>query len=109
MSELIVVHEDLGSARVVHVFDDIDIANSAQLADEIECAGDGAPLVVELSRCPYLDASGLRVLVRAMNRYGTNLRVVVEPESTVERVLQLADLHRPLVSFSSLASALEAR
>ena len=93
MSELIVVHESRESTRIVHIFNDIDIANASEFASEIESAAAGASqIVIELTWCKYLDACALRVLVHSRNVYGKRLLIVAPPGSSAKRLLEITEL-----------------
>jgi len=61
-------------------------------------------VIVNLTKCRYLDSSGLTVLVRQRKRLGGRLRVLVRPASSVSRVLQIAGLDRALAVVTELSA-----
>jgi anti-anti-sigma factor len=104
-SSLIVVHDVRDAAHVVNVFSEVDISTAPEFEAEVARA-DAERVVIELSDCRYMDTSGISVLTRAYRRLGGRLRIVVAPNSNVERVLRLLHLHSLLRIGTSLESAL---
>jgi anti-anti-sigma factor len=49
---------------VVSIEGEVDIHNAAAAQDAL-CSGPPAPLVIDLTRCAFLDSSGIRALVAA--------------------------------------------
>jgi len=104
-SEFATVHEVGSSGNVLHVFGDVDVTTAPSLASAIDDAVNGMPsIVVNLTKCRYLDSSGLTVLVRQRKRLGGRLRVLVRPASSVSRVLQIAGLDRALAVVTELSA-----
>lgn len=104
--ELILVHESVENARIIHIFDDVDLINAAQLDDEAASVADGRPIVIELSLCNAMDSAGTRALTRAFDAYGDRLRIVVAPGTGPERILAVTGLYRRLPVVASLDEAL---
>jgi anti-sigma B factor antagonist len=73
--------------------------------------GDGCPVVVaDLSGVPFIDSSGLGVLIGALRRAreaGGELRVVSGDDAVV-KILRITGLDRVLPLFSSLDEAVGA-
>lgn len=78
---------------VVAVEGEVDVSNADQLRSAIDKQLDAAPseLVVDLSQVPYIDSTGIGVLVGAAHRAAEkNVRFeVARPQRNVERVLGL--------------------
>lgn len=78
---------------LVGVDGEVDVSNAAQLREELEraLAGESTAVTIDLSRVPYIDSTGIGVLVGAAHKAkdkGTEL-VVLRPQSNVARVLGL--------------------
>ena len=78
---------------VVSVSGEVDVSNADQLRDAVNAhLADGAPtLVVDLSQVPYIDSTGIGVLVGAAHRASEQdvLLKVARPQKNVARVLGL--------------------
>lgn len=87
-------------ALLVKVAGEVDVSNASELRDAIdaklpEVAGE---LVVDISDVPYIDSTGIGVLVGAAHRAsdaGASL-VVARPQRNVARVLGLLGVGRDL-------------
>lgn len=78
---------------VVLVDGEVDVSNADQLRDVLDerLAADPATVVVDLSKVPYIDSTGIGVLVGAAHRAserGARLEVA-RPQHNVARVLGL--------------------
>lgn len=78
---------------VVGVTGEVDVSNAPELRDAIdaELAADPAGLLVDLADVPYIDSTGIGVLVGAAHRAkdaGVSL-VVTNPQRNVARVLAM--------------------
>ena len=88
---------DLGGMPVAFVEGEIDIANAAELRDELFAALSNQPpgLIVDLSGVTYLDSRGVHVLLELAERMKVRhlqLRLVVPESAPIKRVLQLTHL-----------------
>jgi anti-sigma B factor antagonist len=96
---------------VVTVAGEVDIATVAQLREPLfELAAGGWPLVVDLDRVSFIDASGLGALVGAARRaagHGASLHAVCGRPQTV-RLFRLTGLDHQIPLARSLDEALEA-
>jgi anti-sigma B factor antagonist len=97
------------TVAIVRARGEIDLA----VADEFEAAiasapRDGAGVVLDLSGVPFVDSSGLRVLLVAVGELGDALCVVIDPAGHVARVLELAEATERVQSCASLDEALAA-
>ena len=82
---------------VAFVEGEIDIANAAELRDELFAALSNRPpgLIVDLSGVTYLDSRGVHVLLELAERMKVRhlqLRLVVPESTPIKRVLQLTHL-----------------
>lgn len=80
------------AARVL-VEGEVDVSNADELRDAVDCAlaHDAPEVAVDLSQVPYIDSTGIGVLVGAAHRAadaGKKL-VVASPQKNVARVLGL--------------------
>ena len=61
--------EGTGTATIVHVFDEIDIANARMLGDALFGSLErGRPVIVDLTALGYIDSVGLHILLRLFQR-----------------------------------------
>ncbi|MGA9160791.1 MAG: STAS domain-containing protein [Actinomycetota bacterium] len=101
--------EDAARATVVRVGGEVDLSNADRLLDGLMSHVADAPwLVVDLSGS-YLDSAGLRVIARVEVRCreaGTGLRLVVDPDSAVDRVLTMTRMSEVLTVDRLLSDAL---
>jgi anti-anti-sigma factor len=78
---------------ILHAFGEVDMCEAAEFSAAIDdAAADGYPVLVNLTECRYMDSSGLEVLARAKKRFGTQLRLLVAPNSQIARVLGITQL-----------------
>ncbi len=102
--------EDAERATVVRVGGEVDLSNADRLLDALMShVGDAPWLVIDLSGCSYLDSAGLRVIARVEVRsreVGTGLRLVVDPDSAVDRVLAMTRMSEVLTVDRFLSDAL---
>lgn len=73
---------------------EVDVSNASELRDAINAAfdaGTAGELVVDLAEVPYIDSTGIGVLVGAAHRAGElgSTFVVARPQKNVARVLSL--------------------
>lgn len=102
-------------ATVALVGGEVDLSNADRLLEELMVrAGEDPWLVIDLSGCSYLDSAGLRMIARVDARcreIGARLRLVVDPEGAVDRVLSMTRMNAVLTVdrrlSDALASALE--
>lgn len=105
-SPLIAIRETLPSAEILHVFGDADIATAPELESSINEVDSSLPLIVDLSKCGFIDTSAISVLIRAFKRLGRMFRIVVTPNSHIERVLNIANLPKIISISSSIEASL---
>lgn len=88
---------DQDGVPVASLDGEIDIANAADLRDELFSALSNQPpgLIVDLSAVTYLDSRGVHVLLELAERMKIRhlqLRLVVPDTAMIKRVLQLTHL-----------------
>lgn len=91
-----------GSKTLVKVVGEVDVSNAPQLRQELEAAlGEATPQVaVDFSEVPYIDSTGIGVLVGAAHRAqeaGGSL-TLSNPQKNVARVLSLLGVDKELVA-----------
>jgi anti-anti-sigma factor len=87
------VLEVVDNGHMLHVFGDADLCEAEDFAAAIDqAAADGDPVLVNLTKCRYIDSSGLSVLIRASKRYGTQLRLLIAEDSIIARIVRLTSL-----------------
>lgn len=88
------------NAFMVSVSGEVDVSNASQLRDELDSALESGAHTVEvnLANVPYIDSTGIGVLVGTAHRAadkGMEL-VVSNPQRNVERVLNLLGVGKEL-------------
>jgi anti-anti-sigma factor len=83
-----------GAIGIVSAAGEVDLETAdtlaAALRSQIASGDDG--IVLDLLEVPFMDSSGLKQLLAASNELNDRLVVVVDPESPVRRLLELAEL-----------------
>ena len=103
-------HRDVPVARLST---DVDAANASRLREELWSHLDnrGGELVIDLSRTRYLDSAGVEVIFNLAGglsqRRGT-LRLVIPPDSPLQRVAQIVGLPDVVPVHASVQEAVEA-
>ncbi len=98
------VHDAVGDRDVVHVFGDVDIANSAEFeACIVAAARPGCDIVLDFTECRYIDSSVITVLVRARKKFGAHLQLVIAAGGAVRRVIEICGLDAVFPISDSLA------
>lgn len=84
------INTSVDAARVL-VEGEVDVSNADELRNAVDAALDAPEVTVDLSQVPYIDSTGIGVLVGAAHRAadaGKKL-VVASPQKNVARVLGL--------------------
>jgi len=100
-----VVYDREGAAHVLRVLEDLDIATAPALEAEIARLDGAELIIVDLSRCDYMDSTGFALFDRIRKALGDRFRVVAGSASRVVRVLRLMTLDRVLPIAASLEEA----
>jgi anti-anti-sigma factor len=77
--------------RVVSIEGEVDMAN-AQLVREALAAGAPAPLVVDLTRCAFMDSTGMRTLFQGAQDAGGTPVVVCSPGNPIRELLNITSV-----------------
>jgi stage II sporulation protein AA (anti-sigma F factor antagonist) len=96
---------DAGEVAVLAVSGDLDLSNADELGVAIAREPRQSGLVIDLGAVPFMDSSGLRVLMLASAERDGHLATVVAPDSPVRRVLDLAGLAERIPNFPNRAEA----
>ncbi|MDP9018785.1 MAG: STAS domain-containing protein [Candidatus Eremiobacteraeota bacterium] len=97
------------SPAVVRLTGDLDVFLKGKLAQELQAGPDNGLLVVDLTQVTFIDSAGLTVLIDAhkrATRSGGEVRLVVQEDQQVYRILQITGLTRMFKIFSTEAAAL---
>lgn len=85
--------ETRGEVTVMRVCGEVDLANAAELGAALRAvATPQAALVLDLAQVPFMDSSGLREVLVVSEQLGGRLAVVVEPDSAVGHLLEIAEV-----------------
>ena len=99
-----------GAATIVTVDGELDVHTAPRLASALtDASAAGRPLVVDCSRVPFMDSTGLSVFVAARNQSeasGTGFAVVVT-EPAVRKVFAITGLDSVIAIHESLEAALD--
>lgn len=90
--EIAVSHQDHGV--VVCPDGDVDLDNADQLATALRSAAteSAGTVILDLTGVPFMDSSGLKVLLVALREYSERLALAVTPGSPVMTLLELAEV-----------------
>lgn len=88
---------------------EIDLSNSESLAAALNsraCTNSGG-IVIDLRDVPFMDSSGLAVILRCARSFDSRLAILVAERSQIARLLEIAnvDPHVPVLSEESAAAA----
>jgi anti-anti-sigma factor len=99
---------DAGVVSLIRVEGEVDLANAEELAGALRAGGDGAGIVLDLREVPFMDSTGLKVILIASRDLDQPLNVVCGAGSAVRRLLDLAGVADRVPSFESEDEALDA-
>src|SRR5204863_8629516 len=99
-----------GDVAFIRVEGEVDLANAEELAGALRSGGEGAGggIVLDLREVPFMDSTGLKVILIASRDLEPPLAVVCGTGSAVRRLLDLAGVADRVPSFESEADALDA-
>jgi anti-sigma B factor antagonist len=101
---------DGAGVLLVSIQGDLDIASADRLAEPAEVAvSSGCALVVDLSRCSFIDSSGLRSVLQAHHALAEagEAMAIVAPGSQVRKMLSLTAIDLRVRVFSTQGEAIE--
>ncbi|GAC1356054.1 MAG: hypothetical protein NVSMB31_16640 [Vulcanimicrobiaceae bacterium] len=96
------------SPAVVRLAGDLDVFLKGKLQQELQTGPDGGLLVIDLTQVTFIDSAGLTVLIdshKRAARSGGEVRLVVQEDQQVYRILQITGLTRMFKIFSTEAAA----
>ncbi|MBE1535229.1 STAS domain-containing protein [Actinomadura algeriensis] len=101
-----------GTIAVLTVVGELDLNNGPLLADAaLEAAGQGRPhVILEMSRVPFCDSSGLNALIRLYRRLRAeegSLTLAAVP-ARLTRLLSMTGIDRLIPAHAEVPEALEA-
>jgi anti-sigma B factor antagonist len=92
-----------GSAQTLALVGELDMANAATLATELEsleAAVGGEPITIDMSELEFIDSTGIAVLVAAYRRANgegeSRLRFIRSHATGVQRVMDVTGLEKEL-------------
>jgi len=94
---------------VIHVVGELDMNTAGQLERELEAplADSSAGLVIDLSRCEFIDSTGIALIVRAwQQREGAGSFAICGIGAQVERVLDITGLEGAIPTHGSREEAI---
>lgn len=98
-------------ANVAHVVGDLDMATAPALRDEVASLDSSGRLVIDLTRCTFLDSAAVRLLTtiaRDSDVAGTPLALVAS-DPVILRILEITAVDDLLPVYPTLDDALSAR
>ncbi len=102
-----ITRDTLDAAEVVTIVGELDMAHAPAVGDLLdELAGNGNPVVVDLTALSFIDSSGIHALLRPRPQEATF--ELVCPAGNVRRVLEVTKLERVLRVHDTLDEALAA-
>ena len=104
--------EEAGDVHVVSVEGDVDLDTAQRFSEGLRIASSGGsgPVVVDLCEVPFMDSTGLHLLInllRRLTRQGRRLAVACSP-SGVQRLFELTRLDGTFDLYESRMEALAA-
>jgi anti-anti-sigma factor len=104
---------DVGGWTVARLNGELDMTNCTYVREELtrEVPSEGNGLVADLTRTLYLDSAAIEMLfelARRLARRRQLLRIVLPPNSPLQRVLQLTDVKAVAPMHHTLEDALAA-
>lgn len=95
---------------VLHADGEVDMHNADDLAAALRAPRVAAAraVILDLIRVPFMDSSGLRVLLLACEEQPGGFALVLSPGSPVRRLLELTEVAERIPTFGSEEEAVEA-
>jgi len=100
-----VEHQAEATHHVVKVIGDIDIFTMPDFSDALEHAYGSPRVIVDLTRCGYIDSTGISALFRWQQSTEGKLRLVVGAQDNIRRILQVTRVDSFIEIFPSLEAA----
>jgi anti-sigma B factor antagonist len=101
-----------GDRTILAVDGDLDLYTAPILRDRVLAAADDthAGVIIDLTEVPFMDSSGLGVIVGCLKRVreaGGDLVLVTKPGSAPTKLLSLTGLDRAIPTFATIDEALD--
>lgn len=77
---------------IVRAVGEIDMANATELESALDQAPEDHGVVLNLTEVPFIDSSGLRVVLMAAQARGDDMAVAIAPDSGVARIVEVAQV-----------------
>jgi anti-sigma B factor antagonist len=105
-ADLSIEDRAIGEGTVLSVRGELDLYTAPALRDRVLAASDEGQrrIVIDLSGVPFMDSSGLGVIVACLKRLresGGDLALVTAPGSPPSKLLSLTGLDRAIPTFST--------
>ena len=100
-----IVLERRGGHVVAHLSGEVDMSNADYVRDQLLAStpNDALALVLDITSTRYLDSAAIEVLFDVSRR---ELRLVMPPDSPLQRVIELTEVHTAAPVYESLEAAL---
>jgi anti-anti-sigma factor len=104
---------DPADVRVAHLRGELDLSNTADIADALAIAAEQSELglVVDMTLLRHIDSAGVRLLFdlrRRLGRHRQHLALAVPPDSRIREVLEMAAVHQTVPVTASVGEAVDA-
>jgi anti-anti-sigma factor len=102
-----------GEVRVVHLRGELDLSNTADVADALAIAAEESELglVVDMTLLRHIDSAGVRLLFELRRRLGRQRRqlaLAVPADNRIREVLEMAAVHQTVPVAASVEEAVDA-
>lgn len=113
-----VINEELdGGILAIRVRGELDLNTAPELEKSLQkgLGGDGAPIVIDLSECEFIDSTGIALIVRAWQHCdrngegsGNGRLVICCGNEQVQRLLELTGVEASISMFAERGEAIAA-
>ena len=94
-----------GGPAILRVAGELDLAVADQFEAALRTATEsGEAVVLDLRDVTFADSSGLRVMLVGADELGARVAFVIEPESALSRLIDLAEVRERLAIFRTEAA-----
>lgn len=104
-SPFFVAHHTETTEHTVEVIGDIDIFTTPDFIAALENAYGAPRVIIDLSRCGYIDSTGISALFRWQQSMQGKLRLVVGQHDKIRRILEVTRVDKFIEIFPSLEAA----
>jgi anti-sigma B factor antagonist len=105
--------DEPGDVAVAHLRGELDLSNTADVADALAAAAEEAELglVVDMALLRHIDSAGVRLLFdlrRRLGRHRQQLALAVPADSRIREVLEMAAIQQTVPVTPSVGEAVDA-